>query len=86
MSKNAASGGNPHLKTTAQAFGEKLHTYTIVDAINDGNVLPFRIDYINTMKQKDTGRDKQVTRHRHRGSVVLTGAYLRSGNIYSGSL
>ena len=40
MSKNAASGGNPHLKTTAQAFGEKLHTYTIVDAINDGNVLP----------------------------------------------
>ena len=61
MSKNAASGGNPHLKTTAQAFGEKLHTYTIVDAINDGNVLPFRVDYINTIKQKDTGRDKQVT-------------------------
>ena len=49
------------MKTTAQAFGEKLHTYTIVDAINDGNVLPFRVDYINTMKQKDTGRDKQVT-------------------------
>src|SRR5699024_135692 len=60
MSKNAASGGNPHLKTTAQAFVEKLHTYTIVDAINDGNVLPFRIDYINTTKQKDTCRVNHV--------------------------
>ena len=46
--------------TTEQAFGEKLHTYTIVDAINDGNVLPFRIDYINTVKQKEGMTDKQV--------------------------
>lgn len=57
---NAASGGNPDLKTTEQAFGEKLHTYTIVDAINDGNVLPFRIDYVDTLKIKDTVTDKQV--------------------------
>ena len=46
---NSSSGGNPHLKTTEQAFGKKLHAYTIVDAINDKNVLPFRIDYINTL-------------------------------------
>jgi len=68
---NASSGGNPNLKTTAQAFGgepnEKgenvlpLHTYTIVDAINDGNVLPFRIDYIDTIRQKKNSGDKQVT-------------------------
>lgn len=57
---NAGTGGNPELRTTEQAFGAKLHTYTIVDAINDGNVLPFRIDYINTIKQKDSGKDKQV--------------------------
>lgn len=57
---NAKTGGNPNLRTTEQAFGEKLHTYTIVDAINDGNVLPFRIDYINTIKQKDDKADKQV--------------------------
>ena len=37
-----------NLKTTEQAFGDKLHTYTIVDAINDKNVLPFRVDYIKT--------------------------------------
>ena len=58
---NASSGGNPNLKTTEQAFGDKLHTYTIVDAINDGNVLPFRIDYINTVKKKEDKQDKQVT-------------------------
>lgn len=57
---NAGNGGNPELRTTEQAFGAKLHTYTIVDAINDGNVLPFRIDYINTIKQKDSDKDKQV--------------------------
>ncbi len=57
---NAASGGKPDLKTTEQAFGEKLHTYTIVDAINDGNVLPFRIDYVDTLKLKDTVTDKKV--------------------------
>ena len=60
FAKNAKSGGNPNLRTTEQAFGDKLHTYTIVDAINDGNVLPFRIDYINTVKKKDGRRDKQV--------------------------
>jgi type I restriction enzyme R subunit len=47
---NASSGGNPRLRTTEQAFGDRLHTYTIVDAITDKNVLPFRIDYVNTLK------------------------------------
>lgn len=60
FAKNAQSGGNSNLRTTQQAFGDKLHTYTIVDAINDGNVLPFRIDYINTVKKKEGGKDKQV--------------------------
>jgi len=57
---NAGTGGNPTLRTTPQAFGDKLHTYTIVDAINDGNVLPFRIDFINTIKQKEYITDKNV--------------------------
>jgi len=57
---NAGSGGKSLLKTTEQAFGRKLHTYTIVDAINDRNVLPFRIDYINTVKKKDHVKDKKV--------------------------
>ena len=57
---NSGTGGNPQLKTTEQAFGDKLHTYTIVDAITDKNVLPFRIDYINTVKIGDPD-DKQVS-------------------------
>ena len=58
---NAGNGGNPLLRTTEQAFGEKLHTYTIVDAINDANVLPFRIDFINTIKKPEQINDKQVS-------------------------
>jgi type I restriction enzyme R subunit len=57
---NSGSGGNPQLKTTEQAFGDKLHTYTIVDAISDKNVLPFRIDYVNTIKVGNIV-DKQVS-------------------------
>lgn len=61
FASNSGSGGNPQLKTTQQAFGDKLHTYTIVDAINDHNVLPFRIDFINTVKKKEKMADKQVS-------------------------
>lgn len=58
--KNAGSNGTGGIKTTEQAFGQKLHTYTIVDAINDHNVLPFRIDYIKTIRVKDGVKDKDV--------------------------
>lgn len=61
FAKNASSTGAANLKTTAQAFGECLHTYTIVNAINDGNVLPFRIDYINTVKSRAGRPDIDVT-------------------------
>lgn len=57
---NAASGNPVDIKTTEQAFGEKLHTYTIVDAITDKNVLPFRIDYVNTVKMPDYVTDEKV--------------------------
>ena len=56
---NAGTSGNPQLRTTEQAFGDKLHTYTIVDAITDRNVLPFRIDYVNTIKVGNV-TDEQV--------------------------
>ena len=58
---NASTGGKPDLRTTEQAFGEKLHTYTIVDAITDKNVLPFRIDYVNTIHLPEHLTDKQVS-------------------------
>ncbi|HOE91809.1 MAG TPA: HsdR family type I site-specific deoxyribonuclease, partial [Candidatus Cloacimonadota bacterium] len=57
---NAPSARKSPTFTTEQVFGTKLHTYTIVDAINDKNVLPFRIDYISTMKSADNIEDKDV--------------------------
>ena len=60
FAENSGSSGNPNRRTTQQAFGDRLHTYTIVDAIADKNVLPFRIDYINTIKTGSTIKDKKV--------------------------
>lgn len=57
---NSSSNSKPRLRTTEQAFGDKLHTYTIVDAITDKNVLPFRIDYISTMKEQENIPDAKV--------------------------
>ena len=58
---NASAGGRPDFKTTEQAFGEKLHTYTIVDAISDKNVLPFKVDYISTVREAEDIEDKKVS-------------------------
>lgn len=58
---NASSSGKLDLRTTEQAFGDKLHTYTIVDAIADKNVLPFKVDYISTVKEAENIEDKKVS-------------------------
>ncbi|OQB48877.1 MAG: Type I restriction enzyme EcoR124II R protein [bacterium ADurb.Bin157] len=50
----------PQFFTTEQTFGDRLHSYTIVDAINDKNVLPFRVDYIKTMDTDDEITDEMV--------------------------
>ena len=55
-----ANGNGICLATTEQAFGDRLHTYTIVNAINDCNVLPFRVDYVRTMELPDEIQDKDV--------------------------
>lgn len=57
---NSGAVKNPQFFTTAQTFGDQLHTYTIVDAINDKNVLPFRVDYIKTMDTDADIDDEQV--------------------------
>ena len=57
---NAGASKNPQFRTTGQTFGDQLHAYTIVDAINDKNVLPFRVDYIKTMDSDPDIDDKEV--------------------------
>ncbi|MEG2017199.1 MAG: type I restriction endonuclease subunit R [Clostridium sp.] len=57
---NAGASKNKEFFTTGQTFGDKLHTYTIVDAINDKNVLPFRVDYIKTMETEEEITDEMI--------------------------
>ncbi len=57
---NATKANSNQFFTTEQTFGDQLHTYTIVDAINDKNVLPFRVDYIKTMDMDDNITDEEV--------------------------
>jgi type I site-specific deoxyribonuclease, hsdR family len=47
-------------ETTEQIFGDKLHTYTIVNAIADKNVLPFRYEYIGKIDIANNVKDEKV--------------------------
>lgn len=49
-------------RSTADIFGRCLHTYLIKNAIHDGNVLGFSVDYINTFKAQniETAEDDLV--------------------------
>lgn len=60
FSANANTTGKANLMTTYQVFGERLHTYTIINAISDQNVLPFHLEYIRTMREKDGVEDAAV--------------------------
>ncbi len=57
---NTGAVKNPQFFTTEQTFGDQLHAYTIVDAINDKNILPFRVDYIKTMESDKDMEDEEV--------------------------
>ena len=57
---NAGAVRNPKFSTTEQTFGDQLHTYTIVDAINDKNVLPFKVEYHKTMAVEPDIDDEMV--------------------------
>lgn len=48
------------LDTTESVFGKRLHTYTVINAIADQNVLPFRVEYIKTVDIKPEVKDEQV--------------------------
>lgn len=57
---NTGSTKKAQFFTTEQTFGDQLHAYTIVDAINDKNVLPFKVDYIKTMDMNEDIDDEKV--------------------------
>ena len=47
-------------ETTENIFGDRLHTYTIVNAIADKNVLPFRYEYVGRVDIRDDVKDEKV--------------------------
>lgn len=47
--------------TTEQTFGTRLHAYTIVDGIRDGNVLPFKVEYRSTVDVSPDVADEKVS-------------------------
>ncbi len=59
FAENRQTGSQVQL-TTEDVFGRRLHCYTIIDAIRDHNVLPFRVAYISTMKEKKGIEDAKV--------------------------
>ena len=56
----ACAGAGLGARTTEQVFGKRLHQYTIVDAIRDGNVLPFHVETIGSVAPKAAMEDKDV--------------------------
>ncbi len=72
--ENAVKTKNNFFATTEQTFGDRLHTYTIIDAIRDENVLRFLVDRVKTMKQKDID-DEEVE------SIDAEGALLADERI-----
>ena len=60
LASSILSGINGKSKTTEQIFGANLHTYQILEAIGDQTILPFRIDYINPVEDKDNKQDELV--------------------------
>ena len=73
--KNANIYNGSEFQTTEQIFGKELHQYTIVDAINDNNVLKFKIDYIEAIKTKEVVNLEKGT------SVNEEGIYLDSRRV-----
>ncbi|MCY4560981.1 MAG: type I restriction endonuclease subunit R [Flavobacteriaceae bacterium] len=58
--------------TTERVFGDKLHSYTIVDAITDKNVLPFSVTYYNAFsKTKESYKKKELEENKGRVKEIV---------------
>lgn len=53
---NATGNSRFGKRTTKDLFGERLHEYVITDAINDGNVLKFSVEYVGRFKQREDSK------------------------------
>ena len=58
--KSLGNSSSKDFFTTEQAFGDRLHIYTIVDAIRDHNVLPFLVSYVSTIRAEEDIAEEQI--------------------------
>lgn len=58
--ENAGSVKDPTRATTAQVFGRQLHSYTLVDSIEDEKTLPYKVETVNTIAEKENTDDDEV--------------------------
>ncbi len=58
--KENMPSGKGIFRMTADVFGKPFPPYTIVDAIRDHNVLPFRVAYVRTIKEKEGVENSNV--------------------------
>ena len=63
--------------TTEQTFGDRLHTYTIINAIEDGNILKFKVDYNKTFRAAD-GIDDELVEGIDKEAVLLAPERIRN--------
>ncbi len=77
---NVNTSGKPNLSTTQDVFGDRLHTYNIINAIQDKNVLPFRMEYVRTMRARD-GVEEEMVDDIDREKIMRDPRYI--GNIVS---
>lgn len=61
-------------RSTADIFGKCLHTYLIKDAINDGNVLGFSVDYFRITQSNINENDNEKVQAIDTDEVFLDGA------------
>ena len=48
------------IATTADVFGQRLHSYVITDAIRDGKVLKFKVDYNNLLYEYKKAEENAI--------------------------
>lgn len=68
--ENAVKTKNNFFCTTEQTFGDRLHTYTIIDAIRDDNVLKFLVDRVRTMSTGKDIEDEKVESIDSEGALI----------------
>lgn len=78
---NSQASSQAECKTTEEAFGARLHTYTIVNAIHDKNVLPFRMEYVRTMRAKDGAENEEISRE-DRERILRSPKYIQTITHY----